>query len=246
MDEREIIYRAGEVTMTGYLVDGSRGGPAPGVLIAHEALGRDARMTVWARKLAARGYVAFALDLYGERFVDGEPIDFDAMRAKHERMMAAEGLLLARATAALDALAAQSNVDRARLAVVGFCQGGIVAAELARARAPILCGIGFHPGLKRPAGSRDGPIAAKLLMMVGDSDPVVPPADRSAFAAEMQEKGADWQLHLFGGVGHTYTNPRVDELGLPGFGYDALAERRAWTMAFSLLDEVFGEAQAVA
>ena len=147
-----------------------------------------------------------------------------------------------RATAALETLAAQPNVDHTRLAAIGFCQGGIVATELARARAPILCAIGFHPGLKRPAGSIDGPIEAKLLMMVGARDAVVPPEDRAAFATEMEEKGADWQLHLFGGVGHTYTNPRVDELVvMPGFGYDARAERRAWTMAFCLLDEVFAE-----
>jgi dienelactone hydrolase len=242
MNEREVTYRADEVTMTGYIVDGSRGAPAPGVLVAHEGLGRDERMTTWARKLAERGYVALALDLYGEPFVSYEQFSFEKMIAKHEHMMATPGLMRARATAALETLAAQPNVDRTRLAAIGFCQGGIVATELARAGAPILCAIGFHPGLKRPAGSVDGPIKAKLLMMVGARDPVVPPEDRTAFAAEMEDKGADWQLHLFGGVGHTYTNPRVNELvAMPGFGYDARAERRAWTMAFSLLDEVFAE-----
>jgi dienelactone hydrolase len=154
-------------------------------------------------------------------------------------MMQTPGLMLARASAALEALAAQPNVDRRRLAAIGFCQGGIVAAELARAGAPILCAIGFHPGLLRPAGSPDGPIVAKVLMMVGDRDPVVPPAQRAAFAAEMDEKGADWQMHVFGGVGHTYTNPRIDALGIAGFAYDAKAERRAWAAAFALLAEVF-------
>lgn len=240
MSEREVTYRCGEATMTGHLVDGSGGAPAPGVLIAHEGLGRDERMTVWARKVAEKGYVAFALDLYGEPLVAYEQFSFETMIVKHEHMMATPGLMLARATAALETLAAQPNVDRTRLAAIGFCQGGIVAAELARAQAPILGAIGFHPGLKRPAGSLDGPIEAKLLMMVGARDPVVPPQDRTAFATEMDTKGADWQLHLFGGVRHTFTNPHVDALvARPGFGYDARAERRAWTMAFALLDEVF-------
>lgn len=239
MNEREVTYQSGGVTMTGYLVDGSRNRPAPGVLIAHEGLGRDERMTVWARKLAGQGYVALALDLYGEPFPCGDPFSFEKMIERHDQMMAADGLMRTRATAALDTLAAQPNVDRTRLAAIGFCQGGIVATELARAKAPILCAIGFHPGLKRPVGSVDGPIEAKLLMMIGACDPVVPPDDRAAFATEMEEKGADWQLHLFGGVGHTYTNPIVDALAMVGFGYDARAERRAWTMAFSLLDEVF-------
>ena len=89
--------------------------------------------------------------------------------------------MLARATAGLEALVAQPNVDRRKLAAIGFCQGGIVAAELARAGAPILCAIGFHPGLTRPAGSLDQPITAKVLMMVGNDDPMVLPEHRSAF-----------------------------------------------------------------
>ena len=65
MEACEVAYSADGVKMTGYLVDGSRGAPAPGVLVAHEAPGRDERMTAWARKLAERGYVALAIDLYG-------------------------------------------------------------------------------------------------------------------------------------------------------------------------------------
>lgn len=76
-------------------------------------------------------------------------------------------------------------------------------------------------------------------MMVGDRDPVVPPSHRAAFAAEMDAKGADWQLHVFGGVGHAYTNPAIDALGRAGFAHDAKAERRAWAMAMALLEEVF-------
>jgi dienelactone hydrolase len=219
--------------LTGILIDGSQGALAPGVLVAHEAPGRDERMVKWARKLASAGFVSLALDLYGAPFSIAEAM------SRHEHMMQTSGLMLARATGALDALSAQANVDRRRLAAVGFCQGGIVAAELARAGAPILCAIGFHPGLSRPAGSFDGQIAAKILMMVGDRDPVVPPAHRAAFAAEMDEKGADWQLHVFGGVGHTFTNPAIDALGRSGFGYNAKAERRAWAMAMSLINEVF-------
>lgn len=231
--QSEVRYSADEVILTGVLVDGSRGAPAPGILVAHEAPGRDEQMVTWAHKLASAGFVAFALDLYGA------PFSVADAASRHEEMMQTPGLMLARAHAALDVLAAQPNVDRRRLAALGFCQGGIVAAELARAGAPIACAIGFHPGLMRPTGSVDRPIGAKVLMMVGDRDPVIPPADRTAFAADMDAKGADWQLHVFGGVGHSFTNPRADALGRPGFAYDAKAARRAWALAMSLLDEVF-------
>lgn len=233
MVEQDFSYACGGVQLFGAVVDGSRGAPAPGVLVAHEAPGRDPRMTDWARKLAEQGYVALAMDLYGE------PFSVELGMQRHEHMMQTPGLMLERAQAALRALAGLPNVDPEKLGAVGFCQGGVVAAELARASAPIRCAIGFHPGLSRPAGSQDGPISAKVLMMVGDDDPVISAEHRAMFAEEMRAKRADWQLHVFGGVGHTYTNPAIDGLGIPGFRYDAMAERRAWAMAIDLLRESF-------
>jgi dienelactone hydrolase len=100
-----------------------------------------------------------------------------------------------------------------RLAAIGFCQGGSTVLELARSGAPLLAVIGFHPGFHRPAGSVDARIKAKVLMMSGDADPVVSAEDRSAFIDEMRSIGADWQLHLFGGVGHSYTNTKIGEYG---------------------------------
>jgi len=113
-----------------------------------------------------------------------------------------------------------------------------VALELARDRAPIRCAVGFHPGLMRPIRSASGPIAAKVLMMIGDDDPVVTPEDRATFAQEMKEAGADWQLHIFGGVGHSYTNREIDAMGMPGFAYSETADHRAWKLMLSLFDEV--------
>lgn len=231
----ELRYSAGTTTLTGYLADGSGGSPAPGVLVAHEAPGMNEEVKARAARLAALGYVAFALDMYG---VGG--LTLDEARPRHLELMTTPGLMCARAKAALETLAAHPSVDGSRLAAIGFCQGGITALELARGGAPIACAVGFHPGLKRPAGSPDGPIRAKILMMIGDKDPVVPPEDRQAFAAEMDAKGADWQLHLFGGVGHSFTNPAVDVLGMAGFAYDAAADRRSWAMMLGLLEEALG------
>lgn len=76
-------------------------------------------------------------------------------------------------------------------------------------------------------------------MMIGEDDPVVPSQDRASFVEEMKEAGADWQLHVFGGVGHSYTNREIDALSMPGFAYNAQADRRAWNLMLSLFDEVF-------
>jgi dienelactone hydrolase len=233
MQTSELTYEHEGLVMRGYLADGSRETPSPGVIVAHEAPGLDDHIRGRAELLALEGYVALALDLYGGHF------SLDEARKRNSEMMTTPGLMLGRTRAALSALAAQKTVDRGRLAAVGFCQGGIAALELARSRAPILAAIGLHPGLMRPAGSSEGPISAKVLMMVGDEDPVVPQEDRLGFADEMTLKGADWQLHLFGGVGHSFSNPAIDALGMPRFRYDATAASRAWTMTKMLLEEVF-------
>jgi dienelactone hydrolase len=229
-----IDYADGETRLTGWFAAPAGDSAAPGVLVAHEAPGVGPHVKRVAGRLAAAGHAAFALDLYG-----GEGFALEEARELHRQMMETPGLMVRRAMAGLEALRGQPPVDPDRLAAVGFCQGGITALELARAGAPIRAAIGFHPGLKRPAGSPDGPVAAKVLMMVGDSDPVVPAEDRLAFARDMDAAGADWQLHLYGGVGHSFTNPDVDALGFPGFRYDARAAGRGWNAMIALLGEVF-------
>ncbi|AJY41658.1 dienelactone hydrolase family protein [Burkholderia humptydooensis] len=237
MEIRSIAYECEGIKLTGYFADGAPNTKKPAILIAHEAFGINDHVRARTRRLAELGYAAFALDMYGaEGFSMPEAI------RRHIALMSAPGLMYARANAALGVLMEQPGVDRERVAAIGFCQGGISALELARGGAPIRCAVGFHPGLMRPAGSQDQPLHAKVLMMIGDQDPDVPAEDRTAFAAEMQGKRVDWQLHLFGGIGHAYTNPDADRWNKPGYGYSPAADKRAWTMMLALFDEVFGAA----
>lgn len=234
MDLVPYTYEVDGVRLTGFLGDGTTGGCAPGILIAHEAPGLTDHVKARARMLAELGYVAMALDMYGQADL---PVE---VAHEYSRQLMADGALMRRrARAALDLLALHPNCDGTRLAAVGFCLGGVVALELARDRAPIRCAVGFHPGLMRPLGSARGPIAAKILMMIGGDDPVVGSDDRAAFVRDMKEAGADWQLHVFGGVGHSYTNREIDARRMPGFAYDGRADRRAWTLMLALFEEVF-------
>ena len=234
MEQVPYTYEVDGVRLTGFLADGARGKSAPGILLAHEAPGLTAHVKERAGRLAARGYVAFALDMYGR-------MDLPTAEAQEQskQIMGDGALLRRRARAALDVLASQAHCDATKLGVIGFCLGGIVALELARDRAPIRCAVGFHPGFMRPIGSASGPITAKVLMMIGDDDPVVPAEDRASFVHEMKQAGADWQLHVFGGVGHSYTNREIDARAIPGFAYNERADSRAWELMLSLFDEVF-------
>ena len=228
MELRPVSYDCEGQSLTGWLADGSGGAKGPGVLVVHQGMGVTDHIKTAAARVAEQGYVAFALDMYGSTATSVEQAT-GLMGA----LMGDAALLRRRARAGLDQLAAFSNGTRA---VLGFCFGGIVALEMLRDAAPIACAIACHPSFKKPQGSTGLP-RGKVLMMIGDQDPIIPAEDREAFRAEMDEAGADWQLHVFSGAGHSFTDPAVDALNFPGFRYDAKADARAWALAFAMLRE---------
>ena len=237
MQTREIAYEVAGRTYTGLLADGSGGRPAPGVLVAHEGGGMTRHPQDRARMLAQAGYVAFAMDTFGE-----------AITSREQAMATIVGLmgdldtLRLRAKTALDVLKAQPNVDAGRTGAIGFCFGGTTVLELARSGAEVGAVVGFHCGLTTARPQDATAIRCPVLVLIGADDPIVPARQREAFEREMREAGADWRMTLLGGVGHSFTNPDVDAMGLPGFAYDARADARAWGEMLSLFDERFGAA----
>jgi dienelactone hydrolase len=175
MSLQPIVYDCGGAKLPAFSPNPRRTGPCRASLVAHDAPGVNDHVKSRAEALAELGYAAFELDLYGIR---GSPRE--EMVVRHTKLVETPGLFLERATAGLRTLAAQPLVDASRLAAVGFCQGGITVLELARAGAPILAAIGFHPGYIRSNGGQDGPIASRVLMMSGTQDPY---ASRDDFAA---------------------------------------------------------------
>jgi dienelactone hydrolase len=232
---KPVAYRAGGQALTGYLADGSGGRRAPGILVAHEGGGLTAHTKERALRLAGLGYVAFALDLYGE---EDPPLE----RAKELGLALRNDVaaLRGRMAAAFDILCASPRVDSGRLAAIGFCMGGAAAIELARTGAPLACVVGFHSGFLPGTPAENRAIAGRLLLCHGADDPVVTADKRDAFLAEMDAAGVDWQLHLYGGVGHSFTNPYIDAWNIPGFAYHEIADRRSWEAMLALFAEALG------
>ena len=228
-----IRYDGGDgVALTGYLADGSGGRPAPGVLMAHEGGGLGRHTKERARRLAELGYVAFALDYYGE---EDPPLERAMALGKALRDDPAR--FRSRLAAGLEILTAQANVDRTRLAGIGYCMGGAAVIELARMGAPFVAIVGFHSGFVPGTAAENEAIRGKLLLCHGAGDPIVTAAQRDSFLAEASAAGIDWQLHLYGGVGHSFTNPDIDALGIAGFAYDGTADRRSWAAMLNLFEE---------
>ena len=228
-------YEADGRGFTGFLADGSAGARVPGILVIHEGGGLTDHTRQRAERLAGLGYVALAMDLFGE------PVE-DLGRAREITRYLREnvGALRERCRAALGALAAHRGVDPGRLAAIGYCLGGAAAIELGRDGAALAGIVGFHAGfIDSPPAEDDRRIAGRLLLCHGAEDPIVTTDQREAFLARMTTAGVDWQLHLYGGVGHSFTNPDIDAWNIPGFAYDATADARAWAAMLDLFAEIF-------
>jgi dienelactone hydrolase len=231
-----VDYLIGGKSYSGWLANGARKGErVPGVVVAHEGPGLTAHTKQRAEMVAGLGYVAFAADLFGE---PEPPME----RARELNKMLRENVpeLRARMAGALAVLQRHEDVDSERLAAIGYCFGGAAAVELARSGAPLKAVAGFHAGILPGPAEDDRAIRGKVLLCHGADDPAVPPEQIQAFTAALSAAEVDWQFHLYGGVGHSFTNPDIDAYGLPGFAYDERADRRSWAAMRNLFEETLG------
>ena len=238
MHTEDIAYQSGGGEFVGYLAfDETREGKRPGVLLAPEGGGLGNLAKSIARKLAAEGFVVFAMDYYGNKPIT----DMTDAMARMQALMTPPAPIRAIARAALEVLAAQPQTDPAKLAAIGYCFGGTTALELARAGAPIKAAVGFHSGLYTSQPAQPGAVKAVVLTHIGVEDPFVPAEQRAGFELEMAAAGVDWRMIVYGGAGHSFTNPDVGAMGRPGFEYNAAADARSWRAMLDVFEEVFGK-----
>lgn len=238
MKTQDIEYHADGARLVGYLaVDEARPGRRPGVVVAPEGGGLVDLTKSIARRLAELGYVAFAMDYYG----DGRPLtDRNDVMPRINAFMARPDSIRSRAAEALAVVARQPQCDPQRLAAIGYCFGGTTVLELARSGADVKAVVGFHSGLATTAPAQAGQVKAMVLTQIGADDPIIPADQRTAFEQEMTAAGVDWRMIVYGGAGHSFTNPKVGELGMPGFDYHAGTDARSWRAMLDLFDEVLG------
>lgn len=236
METIEITYAADDRDMVGtlYLPDGD--GRVPGVVVFHEGPGLDDHGRNQARRLASVGYAAFAADYHG----GGVRRPLDEIRPRLGQLIGDPDRTRAIGTAALEQLVGHDRVDASRLAAIGFCFGGTMALELARAGTDLQAVVGFHSGLGTSKPATPGSVVGAVLACIGADDPMIPVAQRNAFEDEMRHAGADWQLQVYGGAVHSFTNPHASALGLPGIEYHAPTDRRSWRAMLDLFAETLG------
>jgi dienelactone hydrolase len=232
-----VEYRDGEQVLEGYFAwDESKVGRRPGVLVVHDWTGINPHTRGVVERLARLGYAALAVDVYGKGVRPAPPTAAGAEAGKYKQNRA---LFRQRLLAGYRTLLERRQVDKDRVAAIGYCFGGTGVLELARAGADLDGVVSFHGGLDSPTPADGRNIKAKVLILHGAEDPFVPQKDIDAFLTELRSAKVDWQMISYSGAVHAFTNPASGNDPSTGAAYNAAADRRSWLAMQQFLSEVF-------
>jgi dienelactone hydrolase len=236
--EESVTYQDGETTMKGFVVyDDAVQGKRPGIVMVHEWWGITKHIHDEAQKFAQQGYTAFIADMYGDGKVADNPNDAGAIATL---VMNNPKAMEARFNAAQTQLARHPSVDPTRVGAVGYCFGGAVVLNMARAGADLAAVAGFHAslGLNTPAPT-PGTVKAKILVLNGADDPFVKREEYEMLKKDFDAAKAEYRIIEYPGAAHAFTNPEATELGqkfnLP-LRYDAQVDREAKAEALKFFD----------
>ncbi len=232
-----IHYQVGDTQLKGYMAYPSNAQNAPGVLIVHEWWGNNDYARKRADMLAQLGYVAFALDMYGDNKVTGHPKEANAFMME---VLGTDGLIKQRFMAAYDLLAKHPKSDPERLAAIGYCFGGGVVLSMARSGVDLKGVASFHGSLQGLAPVADD-VSARFVLFNGAEDPFVPEKAIAQFKQEMDSVALPYEFVNYPGAVHGFTNPdataKGEEYGLP-LRYSPEADRDSWEKLQTFFDEV--------
>ena len=232
-----ITYEQGGATLTGYLAyDDSVTGRRPGILLVHEWWGLNDYVRRRAEQLAGMGYVAFAVDMYGQGKQTHHPKEAGEWS---KAIMQNQEQWRNRASAGLAVLKKQPQTDPARMAAIGYCFGGATVQQLAYSGADIKGVVSFHGALQEPPADATGKIQSRILILHGAADDFVTPEQLQSYLSAMTRSGLDYQMIIYSGAKHGFTNPNAGEYGIPALGYSPEADRRSWDHMRLFFDALF-------
>ena len=241
---REIPYQdaEGKRLMGYYAYDDAIVGKRPGIVVVHEWWGLNDYAKRRARDLAALGYSALAIDMYGDGKHTEHPQDAQAFMAE---AMKDPDAAASRFDAGLKLLEIQPYTDKSSLGAVGYCFGGKVVLDAARRGVKRLDAVvSFHGPLATQTPAKPGEVKAYVLVEHGADDSMVTQEQVAAFKAEMDAAKANYSFVSIPGAKHGFTNPDADRLshgehGGPDIGYNKAADESSWADMQAFFKKVF-------
>lgn len=243
IQSKELHYTAADGTqLVGYYAyDDAIKAKQPGILVVHEWWGLNDYARRRATQLAKLGYAALAIDMYGE----GKHTEkaSEAMEMMHGVFNDASTSMV-RAKAGLELLKAQPQVDVSKIGAIGYCFGGKIVLDMARAGLPLNGVASFHGVLTPATPAKEGEVKAKILVLHGAADTMVKAEDVTAFKAEMKAANVPYKFVMYPNAKHGFSSPDADRLAKENkidVGYNASADIKSWQEMRQFFNEVFGE-----
>lgn len=231
-----VDYRHGDTNCRGYLAHDNRlRGKHPGVIIAHESWGLNEFVKQKARELAAQGYVALAVDLFGEGKTAVTPQEAQRLAQK----VRTPALMRERIRAGLEVLKAHPRVRENKIAAIGFCLGARGVLELAFSGADIAGAIAFQGPVDLPQSTELKHMRARLLIFHGADDPHIKKRKLRQFQEILSRSDCDWQMVVYGNAAHGFANPKAGTYNRKGMAYSPRAAQRSWGYTKKFLQDIF-------
>lgn len=237
--ETALNYTEGTTQCRGYIAyNPNLKGRQPAVLVVHEWWGCNDYARKRARMLAELGYVAVAVDLYGDGKVAADP----EQAMQYARPFYTDpGLMMRRVVAALTALKVQENVDTNKIAGIGYCFGGSMLLNAAKLGVPFKGVVSFHGGLNG-VPAKPGVTSSRILVCHGGADSFVSAEEIRAFKVNLDSAGVRYEWKVYPGATHAFTNPEATKIGLAfhmPIRYNASGDKQSWIAMQRFLKDVF-------
>ncbi len=219
-----VEYKENGVTLKGFIAwDDAVTEKRPGILVVHEWWGINDQIRNRAKQLAELGYVAFALDMYGEGEATDHPKKASEMM---EHLQKNEELLLSRANAGLEILKKNEMVDTSKLAAIGYCFGGYVVLKMAYSGVDLKSLVTFHGSLPVPEDTSK--IKPEILICHGREDTFIPEKNVKGIKEAFDKNGIKYKFISYADAVHGFTVPDADKRGINGIGYNEKADKESW------------------
>lgn len=225
---KPVEYMDGTVVLEGQIAYAAGEGKRPAVLIVHDWNGIDDYEKRRTKEVAQLGYVAFAADIYGKGV---RPIGTQACAAEAGKYYGDNALLRSRLKAAFDTVKKDPRVDKDRIAIIGYCFGGMCAIDAVRAGFGAKGAVSFHGGFKTANPAQKAKAFGKILVLHGDADQASPLADLEAMKKEMKAAGISVKTVIYPGVDHAFTVPGTTR-------YNEEADKASWKEMSAFLKQV--------
>ncbi len=237
--EQDITYSLDGLTFKGFVsYDESLKGTRPVVLIVHEWWGLNDYTKKRARQIAELGYLAMAVDVFGNGKNANDPHQAqDLTRPFYNDPQLAKKRL----DAAVEKIKTYSQADTSNLGAMGYCFGGYVVLNAAKLGANFKGAVVFHGGLGG-APARKDLLKSKILVCYGASDKIVTEQDLNSFKHQMDSIGADYRVKIYPNATHAFSNPDATVLGkkfnLP-LEYNPEADINSWNDMKAFFYKIF-------